>query len=331
MSAESEFFDNAFDPESRSAVRRDRWGRALLVPAGGGKADRTAYTSMSTLAGMLTDTSALHTWEKRLLVRGLGGRPDLVALAAALAPLTGDSEYDRISNADADSIIERALDFAGRDVKADWGTAVHAFTDPNADRSRIPTRQMASDIEAYDHAMAGSRQTMSEQFVANDALMAAGSFDGTYSFMGWDHVLGDKKTGKFKPLQCAIQLAGYRDGDLYDIHTDERHEWPDGVSRDVAVTIHIPYGEHTCSVYRIDLGLGRELAALAAEVRDKRRWENKGSDKVLSSPIEPRALAYAHLEKMVRQASTKDEARALYQRYGALWTDALTEIVRALP
>jgi hypothetical protein len=320
-----DFFDNAFDPEGRSGVRRDQYGRSLLVPAGQPKTARQPYTSMSTLAGMLSDASGLHTWEKRLLARGLGGRPDLVALAAALSPLTGDSQFDRISNADADSIIERALDFAGRDVKADWGTAVHAFTEPDADRSRIPTRQMANDVEAYDYAMAGSRQILSEVFVANDDLTAAGSFDGTYSFMGWEHVIGDKKTGKYKPLACAIQLAGYRGGDIYDVHTDGREAWPDDVSNDIGIVIHVPYGEARATIYGIDLGLGRELASLAAEVRDKRRWENKGSEVNLHWLENPRDRAYQHLAKMVDQVTTPAEANALYRKYPLLWDDAMTE------
>lgn len=328
MTTPTDFFDNAFDPESRSAVRRDGYGRALLVPRGGSKADRQPYTSMSTLAGMLSDDSGIQTWEKRLLTRGLGGRPDLVALAAAVQPLTGDPDYDRISNSEVDSIIERALDFAGRDVKADWGTAVHAFTDPGAARERIPSEQMANDVAAYDHAMAGARQVMSEEFVANDALTAAGSFDGTWRLPGIGHVIGDKKTGRYKALQCAIQLAGYRMAEPYDVHDDSRGEWPDDLSSDLAITIHIPYGQARCFIYGIDLGLGRELAALAAQVRDARKVANKGSKVRLDWALDVRGAAYGHLLDLAGQVRSAEEANALWSANKDLWDAACTAAAR---
>src|SRR5690606_1008152 len=58
-----------------SAVQRDRWGRPLIVPPGGG--DPVAYTRVSTLAKALDDTSNLMAWKQRVTAVGLARRQDL--------------------------------------------------------------------------------------------------------------------------------------------------------------------------------------------------------------------------------------------------------------
>lgn len=320
----STMFDQYADapgtPEPEHGLQRDRWGRPLIVPPGGG--DRVPYTRMSTLAGMLDNMEGIHTWEMRLLARGLGTSPDLVGMLAGVPPISGNKRLDSVSNAQIDPIIERALDRAGRDVKADYGTAVHALTDPGTPREYAPTPEMASDVEAFDHAMRTTTQVLSETFVVNDRLKAAGTFDESRRYLGLGHILGDKKTGKFKPVACGVQLAGYRDSMIYDPYTDERTPLPDDLSDEWVATIHIPYGEKTCDVFLMPLDLCNQLANLAAEVRDKRQWGSVRSDAGLFRKTDPTAVAERWLAEQIEHAQSLAELQHLWDRHGPVWTVA---------
>jgi hypothetical protein len=305
-------------PEAEKGLERDRWDRPLIIQPDTG--ELVPYTRMSTMASMLDNHAGLHTWEKRLLARGLGMSPDLVGMLAGVPPISGNKRLDSTSNAFIDPIIERALDRSGRDVKADYGTAVHALTDPGTPREYAPTPEMADDVAAYDHAMRTATQTMSEVFVVNDRLKCAGTFDGVYDWLGIGEVLGDKKTGKLKFVDCAIQLAGYRTSAIYDPYTGERTPLPATLSEDWLATIHVPYGEKRCDVWFLDREIAGELLELAAQVRDARAYGNKGSR--LYKKIDPIAEAEAYIGREIEAAKTVGDLQHLWDRTGHLWTDA---------
>lgn len=313
-----DYQDAPATPEVEKGLKRDRHDRPMIVPPGGG--EKVPYTRMSTLATMLDHMEGIHRWEMRLLARGLGMSPDLVGMLAGVPPISGNKRLDSVSNAQIDPIIERALDRAGRDVKADYGTAVHALTDPGVPREYIPTPEMASDIEAFDHRMRTATQELCEVFVVNDELQAAGTFDGSWRWLGLGHVLGDKKTGKFKPLACAVQLAGYRGSVIYDPVTDERSPLPDDLSQEWVATIHIPYGEKKCDVYFMDLPLAYEAAKLAARVRDVRTWGNQKSEIGLFKRVDPAVEGEQWLATQIEAARSLGELQHLWDRYGAFWT-----------
>ena len=66
----------------RQEIARDRYGRPLIVPKGGGKP--VAYTRATTIANSLDDPSALTAWKMRMAAIGLTVRSDLLlAISAA--------------------------------------------------------------------------------------------------------------------------------------------------------------------------------------------------------------------------------------------------------
>lgn len=267
---------------------RDRFGRPLLIPTKGG--ERIPHTRMSTLAGYLCDDFGLSTWQQRLLAVGMAEREDLCAMVAAL-PALNDAKCDRKSLSKAqceqdvdtksklDSYIEQALEQAGRNYKANMGTAIHGAIE-NGHADLMPSA-VQPDINAALDAIKARGMTIlaSEHFVANDELRAAGSFDHIIDvpLPGWGPVIADVKTGQVagKGLQFAVQLSGYANSDVYDWHDDSRaplESLTDGqrVNRKVGLLIHVPLGGARCEFHRINLMTGYHAARLATQVRQAR-------------------------------------------------------------
>ncbi len=266
---------------------RDRWGRPLLVPPNGGK--RQPYTRASTMGSYVQDHSGLHTWEKRLLARGLGCREDLAAMCAALpepnAAKCDKKELtrkqiadDKATNAKLDDYIEQALEHAGRSFKANHGTAIHGFTDPGADLTRVPER-MKPDVTSWHVAWLQHQLEVlaTEVFVVNEVLGVAGTFDHLVRHPELGVVVLDKKTGQVddKALGFSVQLACYASAEVYDWHTDTRAPLEsltggESVNQNVGLIAHIPLGAGRTDIYRIDLGFGFRAARVAAMVRTAR-------------------------------------------------------------
>jgi hypothetical protein len=68
----------------------------------------------------------------------------------------------------------------------------------------------------------------------------------------------------------AVQLAIYAHSDLYDPATGEREAVD--VAKDYGYIFHVPAGQGTFGLYRLDLEAGWEAAQLAADVR---RWRKR--------------------------------------------------------
>lgn len=231
-------------------VPRDRWQRPLIVPAAGG--DPEPYTRISTLAAALDDAEGLVTWKARHVALGIARHEDLAAMCAGLK--YGDKQLDE----HIETALCRVTDAAA------YGTAVHSFTEPDASPF-VPDR-MQADVASYFTALAdhGLECVEAEQFVVNDALKVAGTFDGVYSHPDLGLLVGDKKTGKLKAQAAAVQLACYAGGVRYDPSTLERADL--GVRQDVGLLIHIPKGEGKTEIYLVDLEAGRAAANAAAWV-----------------------------------------------------------------
>ena len=73
----SEFAEDSVE----ASIPRDRWGRPLITPVGGGKA--RAYTRVTTFAGTLEDSFGLGLWQQRMVALGLTMRKDLLLQVAA--------------------------------------------------------------------------------------------------------------------------------------------------------------------------------------------------------------------------------------------------------
>ena len=276
-----------FDLE-QTGPPRDRWTRPLLIPPNGG--ERIPYTRMSTLGDYLCDDFGIGVWQRRLLAIGLSEREDLCAMTAAL-PALNDAKCDKRSltkpqreqdvdtKKKLDEYIDQALETAGRNYKANMGTAIHGLIE----RGDVQTAPVAiqSDVAAALDAIrdAGMTVLASEVFVANDELQAAGSFDHIIDvpLPGWGPVVADVKTGSVsgKDLAFAVQVAGYAGGVVYDWHDDTRSSLDtlcDGrrLNRKRGLIIHVPLGGGRCDFYAVDLMIGAHAARLATQVRKAR-------------------------------------------------------------
>ena len=246
-------------------IPRDRWGRPLIEPIGGG--DPVPYTRVSTLAKALDDKTALTAWKCRQTAIGMSARTDLVAKARALDP------FDRRG---LDEVVEEALAAAASDRAANVGTALHAFSE-KIDAGHAPgdlvemTDPLFLDLVAYQQATAHLTMEAAELFVICDELKAAGSFDRLVNLPGYGLVVADLKTGQHEPNYphgVAQQIAIYAHGTLYGQQQGRIAALADiGVRTDVGLLIHLPSERGTCDLYVIDLNHGWALAQTAVAVR----------------------------------------------------------------
>lgn len=328
----SDFLETFFDLDE--GPPRDRWGRPLLIPRGGTEADRRWYTRASSLADKLADFSHVHTWEKRYLARGMGLRPDLCRLAAAEPYTTGfdkgNASENRASGKRLDEIIERALDAVKIHEKADYGTAIHARTEPGNDGTD-PDDKQRLDVESCWGLWLdlGVVHLGTEIFTATDATWSAGTFDHLSYVPGLGIVITDKKTSSEVHPDYDIQLAGYANGDVYDYKTDQRMTLEEYVTskgwdpallrRDVGVIWWIKNGRTTAHV--LDLTAGWMAAQVAAWVRDNHHTKKS------PPPINASLLASSHglrdgLTSGILAASSPEELLALWNNPAnqAIWT-----------
>lgn len=272
-----------FDPLSdglapgRDGVPRDRWDRPLLIPRSGG--ERVAYTSASTLADSFSDTFGLDVWDRRMIARGLGLSQELAARAGAEQYHTGFGEVDVAKNKESgrrlDEICEEARIIAKAHQKRDYGTAFHGYIEPGAAE---PPDYMKPDVDSLfaELERLGLETVDCEIFVANDSLMAAGTFDRLVRVPGLTGlVVLDSKTGLYHPESTKIQLTVYAGGEIYEfdeklpdnrVTFEERYGEP--VRQDFAITAHTAALSGQTTLYYEDLSVGRRAAAAAVWVRD---------------------------------------------------------------
>ena len=340
-----EIFDDAVE------IPRDRYDRPLLVPSPERAANplvnlargdekrhpgKLPYTRASSLANYVSDHTALSTWKQRSLTKGLGEREDLAAMAAALPPIIGNKRdkagmskaekmADQLTNRRLDEIAEEAMIYANRDHKANWGTAIHSFTDPG-DHGDVPAR-MAADVASWFTATAGWVEHANEVFVRNDDFQCAGSFDHLMS-IPWLPELGrlvvDKKTGLLHPDQFSVQLSVYATGTPYDWTTHKPFDWPDGIApnQEWGILAHIPLGLGRTELYLVDLVKGTLAAHVACAVRSHR------ADKTLTEPFYPMAVGREHVASLVAVADSRLTMTAIATEWKVLWNDDLRALAR---
>ena len=275
-------------PEVPTSIPRDRWDRPLIVPPGGGRP--VAYTRASTLGKTIEDTYNLSRWAQRNVALGLSRRPDLVALAAAVATNEG---ADRAA---LDEIADKAHEAAKGDRGANVGTALHKLSerrDAGEDLSYLPT-ELAAALDAYSRIMEPFEVLASETFVVHDGLQAAGTFDRMLSprveltapdgtvFGPGDVICADLKTGRAESTAYwgptyAVQQAVYGHGTPYRVGAG-RLPWGDVIGADLtpsrtwALILHVPSDSPAdAGLVWVDLTLGAALAELCVEVRKARK------------------------------------------------------------
>ena len=251
-------------------IKRDRYGRPMVVPPAGGKP--VPYTRATTVAGTLDDGVGLVAWKLRMAAQGLIKRPDLM-LAATVA-VNDKQELDRL--------IETAQDAAGSTHAATIGTALHALTekyDRGEEFGYVPA-MFAPDIEAYIKATREFKMEVIEQFCVLDSHQIAGTPDRIVTYRGKRYIF-DLKTGSIDyPHKMAIQLAIYSRAVPYNIATGERGSWGE-VDTQRGIILHLPAGEGKADIQFVDIDKGWEGLELAMQVRAWRTSKKimmKGTD-----------------------------------------------------
>ena len=331
------------DDDAYFGPPRDRYKRPMLIPTAqypGLTADqrmqaaqgglRVPYTRASSLASYIANFKALHTWQMRRTAKGLSLRPDLMAMAAALPRFENDSKKDKLTNVRLDEIIEQGAEYGQIHEQANWGTAIHSFTDPNGDRSHVPDA-MKADVESFATTIArlGVKILDTEVFTANDLLKGAGTVDHLLYVPGYGKILGDKKTGDLKPLEYAVQFATYRFGERYDWETDTRTPWGDDVNADFAFVIDIPAGKGKTEFHLLDLRYGLDMARIAAQVRDGHTASRTKVEKNINARIfEAHDAEQRMLAEQVKDAQSREELLAIREANLFAWSDEHTETAK---
>jgi len=258
-------------------IKRDRWGRPLIKPAGGGKP--IGYTRASSLGGALEDNYGLTLWKQRMTAVGVASRRDLV-----LAANSHREDKDKLNE-----IVTQAMEAAASSARASIGTSMHNYAeivDRGQDPGYIPA-EFAADLAAY-RALTEPRfeHLAIERFCVCDDLQVAGTPDrvsrlrtpmrapdGTDLPAG-DVVITDEKTSGsmgFGAIKFAVQLAVYAHADAYDPATGDRTPWPGPPRTDWALIVWCPAGEGTAQLYWVNIAQGWELARLSIDVRNHRK------------------------------------------------------------
>jgi hypothetical protein len=250
-------------------VRRDRWGRPLILQPDG---STEPYTRPSTLAKTLSDSSALTQWAQRRTAWGVATRADLVALAA-----TADGPDDR---GRLTEVVGAAMEAAASGAGARMGTAIHSATEA-FDTGGITLADLPdvvrAQVEVYAALTARLDTLDVELFVVNDTVKVAGTTDRLFRLPDGRVVVGDLKTSsasapKYAALEWAIQLACYAGGARYDTVTGERTLLHADLDPTVGLVVHVPAGDvDQAAIYTVNLTWGAEAARLAARVRRARK------------------------------------------------------------
>ena len=314
-------------------VKRDQWGRPVLIGPDG---KEKAYTRVSSLAGYIKHMKGLHIWDVRNIVRGMGIREDLAGMAASLPSITGDKKKDAITNACLDEYADAARETAGEHANANWGTAIHGFTEPGMEGNPAVPERMQPDVDSYwtRYHEYGIRTVASELFVVNESLGCAGTLDDLYWLTAFGLIVGDKKTGKNDLHSILIQLAIYANSEVYDVETGERRPlWslipggnPEMLNLKWALFVHIPKGQGETVFYKANIDLGWKMANIAAAVRDYQRMKEGLVFDAHNEIVH--AKRYGDAMVLLRDASSIEELKGIAQTYQDVWDDTLTGVGR---
>ncbi len=247
-------------------IRRDRWGRPLLPPPGGGPL--TPHTRVSTLAKTLDDQTGLGKWKQRQTVLGLAARADLWALAKA----TG-----REDKAALNQLCEDAMQAAASSAGANLGTALHSFTEAiDAGLHVDPPSELAADLTAYQRIMKELclQSVEQELFVVNDELTCAGTLDKLVRLPSGAVVVADTKTGQDAdryPHSAAIQIAVYAHSQRINLDTGQRAPLHPDLDPTIGLMIHLPAGRGRAAILKLDLRQAWSWAQMCVEIREWRK------------------------------------------------------------
>lgn len=259
-------------------IPRDRWGRPLIIPVGGGTP--VPYTRVSTMAKALDDTSNLMAWKQRVTAVGLARRADLRTRLAGIIASNPDDPVGGPGKRDLTRLCDEAAEAGGASSAASAGTGIHELTEA-IDRGTDPGDLLVDEalfkrLHQYRDATADLEVLDIETFVVNDEVRAAGTFDRLVRLPDGRVVVADLKTGAHDanyPLAVATQIATYATGCRYDPATGERTRLHPDLDPAVGLLIHLPQKGDGCALYELDLVAGWQAAQVAARIHTIRKWK----------------------------------------------------------
>jgi len=277
-------------------VRRDQWGRYLVVPPAGGKP--VGYTRATTVAKTLDAEGGLAAWMTTMAITGLMVRKGLRAQWEALiAETNGDPWYNSpASKAQAKALVEECKEAGGSSDRAKVGTALHAITaavDAGKDISHL-SDETATDVAAYVAGLSQAGVVIDQRYIERTCVLddwqVAGTFD-RIAVVGGVPMIADLKTGdnlEYSWLQIAVQMAIYNHADaIYQQgpaangHGDERLPMPE-VDRNRALIMHLPAGQGRLDLYLVDTARGWEAFQHSMWTRG---W--RASSSSIAAPLVP--------------------------------------------
>ena len=324
---------NLNDPDLIPGVERDSSDRPLIRQPDG---TRKWHTRASGLGDFICEQAHLHIWEMRYLARSLGRNEDLAALAGLETYTTGFDE-DTVTKSQSgrrlDAIIQRALDRGRIDERADYGTVIHARTEPS-NEGYTPIRA-AIDVHAFWELVEdnGIKIAGTELFTVNYELRSAGTFDHLVWTEQYGWTIADKKNGRnINGLGFGVQFVSYARGELYDPVTETTAPLTsltggEPINMEVALLFDVKNGKAV--VRKVDIERGWIAAKTAAAVRDMRSWNglaniDKSFKQAKGDDMRQRAIL-----RRIGESRTREELTGIWAHYKSEWTDALTEAGKA--
>lgn len=315
-------------------LERDRWGRPLVVPPGGG--EPVAYSRCTSYVDCIEDKTALDLWKQRQVALGLASRPDLLLAVSA----------HRDDKRALNGVCKDALEAAAASAAATRGTALHSLTEQIDRGQELPAvlpDDVVADLDSYRASTVDLKHILIEQFCVLDKLKIGGTPDRVVEYQGRRYI-ADLKTGSINlgTLKIAAQLAVYSRSQTYDIATHARGMHEADTSR--GIIIHLPAGQGSASLHWVDLEVGWYAVQTAKDVREKRALKFKDLTEPFG-PVTPappgevpgnsamrrtrKAAEKPDLAIAIRACTSADSVRALWGEFAADWTPELTEVAKA--
>jgi hypothetical protein len=264
-------------------VRRDRWGRYLVVPPGGG--EPVGYTRATTVAKALDDGGGLAPWKATMAVCGTIMRRGLRARWEALmAETNGDPWYfGEDAKRACKDLVEECAEAGGSAERRDTGTALHKIT-ALTDAGHIPmhlTDETQQDLTGYHKALAVAGIEFLPEYIERTVILddwkVGGMPDRIGRVPGFERpLIADLKCGAsldYSWRGFATQLAIYsradciyQQGPAPDGSEDERLPVPD-VDQDNGLIIWLNAGTGDCELFLVDLGAGWHAFELSMQAR----------------------------------------------------------------
>lgn len=263
------------DPQDLDPIPRNKNGWPLVPDPHNAGQTLTCHRPSGIAKKFLTDDYSIKLWEQRLTLKGAGLRPDLGQMAAALEIKADKDELNEL--------VKQAARAAGRESKANTGTALHRQMEAILKGETIDAApDLLPDIAEIQMTLdrygieAVSEQWV-EPFVINTDIPGAGSPDSfvTSTYFGPGNLVLDLKNsddpfGFSSLLEYAVQLATYAHAGFAWNGNPHYLPWetPD-MRTDIGLIIHrAPNGGY--DITPIDIAEGYEMLQLAMRVHGAR-------------------------------------------------------------